>query len=56
VADFPENFLPLLPKLFPRLAVDLMDERRMGIQQWLFCEASARRGRHDSNLKVGIST
>jgi hypothetical protein len=40
VADFPEHFLPLLPKLFPQLAVDLMDERRLGVQQWLFCEAA----------------
>jgi hypothetical protein len=41
VADFPPNFLPMLPKLFPRLAIDLMDERRMGIQQWLFCAANS---------------
>jgi hypothetical protein len=43
ITDFPPDFLPLLPKLFPRLAIDLMDERRMGIQQWLFCAANERR-------------
>jgi hypothetical protein len=40
LADFPENFLPLLPRMFPQLALDLMDERRMGVQQWLYCEAN----------------
>src|SRR5262249_30156640 len=41
LSDFPEDFLPLLPKLFPRLTVDLMDERRAGTQEWLWCEAPA---------------
>lgn len=37
--DFPPGFLPFLPKLFPSAAVELMNERRTGIQQWLYCQA-----------------
>jgi hypothetical protein len=37
--DFPSGFLPFLPKLFPSAAVELMNERRTGIQQWLYCQA-----------------
>lgn len=37
--DFPPDFLRLLPKLFPSAAVELMNERRMGTQQWLCCQA-----------------
>ena len=37
--DFPVDFLPLFRRLFPRLAVDLLDERRTGVQQWLFLTA-----------------
>lgn len=47
IADFPPNFLPSLPKHFPQLAVDLMDERRMGLQQWLFCEANSKEAIHE---------
>jgi hypothetical protein len=47
IADFPANFLPSLPKHFPQLAVDLMDERRMGLQQWLFCKANSKEPLHD---------
>ncbi|KAB1069574.1 class I SAM-dependent methyltransferase [Methylobacterium planeticum] len=36
LADFPISVLPWLPRLFPRLAVDLMDERRTGVQEWLY--------------------
>jgi hypothetical protein len=39
--DFPKKFLPLLPKYFPALALDLMDERRAGTQQWLYCKAKS---------------
>ena len=38
-ADFPAHFLPGFRRWFPRLAVDLMDERRPGIQRWLFLTA-----------------
>jgi hypothetical protein len=34
--DFPDDFLRPLRRWFPSLAVDLMDERRTGIQRWLF--------------------
>lgn len=37
--DFPPGFLPFLPKLFPSAAIELMNERRTGIQQWLYCQA-----------------
>ena len=40
-ADFPEHFLPRLRRWFPSLAVDLMDERRTGIQRWLFLTSKA---------------
>ncbi len=39
VQDFPKAFLPVLPKLFPGLALDAMDERRAGSQEWLYCES-----------------
>lgn len=39
LADFPDGFLPLLPRLLPKLAVDLMDERRAGTQEWLYMTA-----------------
>lgn len=38
-ADFPAHFLPWFRRWFPRFAVDLMDERRTGIQRWLFLTA-----------------
>jgi hypothetical protein len=37
--DFPADFLPAFRRWFPRLAVDLMDERRTGVQRWLFLAA-----------------
>ncbi|HVC50580.1 MAG TPA: hypothetical protein VND87_01025 [Stellaceae bacterium] len=37
--DFPAGFLPFLKRRFPRLAVDLMSERRTGCQRWLFLTA-----------------
>ena len=40
--DFPPGFLPLLPKLFPSAAVELMNERRTGTQQWLCCHSRTR--------------
>jgi len=39
LADFPPDFLRGLHRRFPRLAVDLMDERRTGLQQWLYMTA-----------------
>lgn len=44
LADFPPDFLPLLRRRLPRLAVDLMDERRTGIQRWLFLTAKGAGG------------
>jgi predicted O-methyltransferase YrrM len=37
--DFPPDFLPTLKRWFPRLVVELMDERRTGLQHWLFLTA-----------------
>ncbi|EWY37087.1 hypothetical protein N825_21820 [Skermanella stibiiresistens SB22] len=42
--DFPKNILPWLPRRMPDLAVELMNERRTGLQQWLYMEAK-RQGR-----------
>jgi hypothetical protein len=42
--DFPADFLPLFRRLFPRLAVDLLDERRTGVQRWLFLTAKRAAG------------
>jgi hypothetical protein len=39
LTDFPPGFLPGVTRWFPRLAVDLMDERRTGLQRWLFLAA-----------------
>lgn len=39
LADFPPGFLSVLPRWFPSLAVDLMDERRTGVQRWLYLTA-----------------
>jgi hypothetical protein len=43
-ADFPADFLSAFRRRFPRLAVDLMDERRTGIQRWLFLTAKGTDG------------
>jgi hypothetical protein len=37
--DFPAGFLPFLLRFFPTAAIELMNERRTGIQEWLFCRA-----------------
>jgi hypothetical protein len=37
--DFPPDFLPRLRRWFPRLAVELMNERRTGLQRWLLLTA-----------------
>jgi predicted O-methyltransferase YrrM len=39
VQDFPAGFLPILPALFPRAALELMNERRSETQKWLCCRA-----------------
>lgn len=39
LADFPAGILPWLPRLMPGVAVDLMDERRTGVQEWLHMTA-----------------
>lgn len=37
--DFPAGFLTLLQRFFPTAALELMNERRTGIQEWLSCHA-----------------
>jgi hypothetical protein len=44
LSDFPTDFLPLFRHMFPRLAVDLMDERRTGTQRWLFLTVKSESG------------
>jgi len=41
LADFPAGFLPRLKRWFPGLAVELMNERRTGLQRWLLMTAKA---------------
>jgi hypothetical protein len=36
LADFPSAIIPELSKFMPRTAVELMNERRTGIQMWLY--------------------
>jgi hypothetical protein len=43
LADYPAQFLPFLKRFFPRLALDLMHERRPGNQHWLFLVAKRKR-------------
>ena len=43
-ADFPSEKLPALAKLAPATAVELMNERRTGVQEWLYMTAHARAG------------
>jgi hypothetical protein len=42
LSDFPPDFLPLLRRWFPDLAVELMNERRTGQQRWLLLTARTR--------------
>jgi len=37
LGDLPPRTLPLLRKWFPKKVVELMNERRAGVQQWLCC-------------------
>lgn len=37
--DFPASVLPLMQRLMPRLAAELMNERRPQLQDWLFLRA-----------------
>jgi hypothetical protein len=39
LSDFPPDFLPRLKRWFPELAVELMNERRTGLQRWLMLTA-----------------
>ncbi|HEY1541565.1 MAG TPA: hypothetical protein VGG01_04070 [Xanthobacteraceae bacterium] len=48
--DLPARSLPLFRKLFPKMTVELMNERRAGIQQWLCC-----RIRPDGPAKISAS-
>jgi hypothetical protein len=43
--DFPADHLPRLARWLPRTAIELMNERRTGVQEWLFmtaCEPQAK--------------
>lgn len=42
IGDFPDGFLSVIKRRLPRLAVDLMNERRAGQQCWLFLRATGR--------------
>jgi hypothetical protein len=42
LSDFPPDFLPSLRRWFPSLAVELMNERRTGLQRWLLLSATAQ--------------
>jgi hypothetical protein len=39
LSDYPADFLPLIKRLAPRFAIELMHERRTGTQQWLYLVA-----------------
>jgi hypothetical protein len=39
LADFPSAIIPELSKFMPRTAVELMNERRTGVQTWLYLTA-----------------
>lgn len=39
MADFPAGFLPLMTRVMPRTALELMHERRPDTQNWLWMEA-----------------
>jgi hypothetical protein len=52
--DFPDDFLPAFRRWFPRLAVDLMDERRPGVQRWLFLTAKCRDGGEYANDRASV--
>jgi hypothetical protein len=41
LADFPAKFATAIPRLAPKLALDLMDERRPAAQQWLYMTAKS---------------
>ncbi|MDC7785237.1 hypothetical protein PQJ75_22000 [Rhodoplanes sp. TEM] len=41
LANFPRDALPLLPRYLPGTAVELMNERRTGVQEWLQLTARA---------------
>jgi hypothetical protein len=41
LGDFPPDFLPRLKRWFPELAVELMNERRTGLQRWLMLTAKS---------------
>lgn len=43
--DFPADKLPFLARWMPRTAVELMNERRTGTQEWLFMRPRSRRAR-----------
>jgi hypothetical protein len=52
--DFPADFLPAFRRWFPRLAVDLMDERRTGVQRWLFLAAKRPDGGECPNDRAPV--
>jgi hypothetical protein len=49
IRDFPSHKLPFLARWLPGTAVELMNERRTGVQEWLFMSSRERRGREMSS-------
>jgi hypothetical protein len=40
-----------LPRFFPRMTVDLMDERRAGVQQWLYLTPKPNVGKPQEKMR-----
>ena len=47
LADYPIGFLNFMPRFFPQFAVDMMDERRAEVQQWLYLVARSASSHDD---------
>jgi hypothetical protein len=55
LGDFPPGFLPGLRRWLPGLAVELMNERRTGLQRWLMLTAKSRASVVAVNEAVAIA-
>jgi hypothetical protein len=53
--DFPPQFLPSLKRWFPELAVELMNERRTGLQRWLMLTAKSPVGTAETTAAVAAA-
>jgi hypothetical protein len=51
VSDYPRSFMGFLPRFFPRMTVDLMDERRAGVQQWLYLTPKPNVGKPQEKMR-----